>query len=108
MSGNVKVVARFRPPNSLELREGGDIVVAFDESVHHHAQPSTDGSSGPRPEETVKIPTAVNSGSDALNGFTFDRVFPMDTRQSDVFQFGIKETVDGESLVMTVASGAMG
>jgi kinesin family member 5 len=83
MSGNVKVVSRFRPPNALEMREGGDIVVDF-------VPPEKDG------EETVKVPGATNAGSDALSGFTFDRVFPMGTMQRDVFEFGIRETVDGE------------
>ncbi|KAK0547549.1 hypothetical protein OC846_004804 [Tilletia horrida] len=72
MSGNVKVVTRFRPPNSLEMREGGDIVVDFEEDT------------------TLKIKGA--SGAEAA-GFTFDRVFPMTTKQKDVFEYGIKETV---------------
>ncbi|UZJ54529.1 hypothetical protein CBS101457_003849 [Exobasidium rhododendri] len=77
MSGNVKVVSRFRPPNSLELREGGDIVVDFEGS------PESDSYT------TVKVKGAAEGG-----GFTFDKVFGMDTRQQDVFEFGIKETVD--------------
>ncbi|PWN99042.1 putative kinesin-1 motor protein [Tilletiopsis washingtonensis] len=77
MSGNVKVVSRFRPPNALELREGGDIVVDFDEGEN----------------TTVKLKHGPASGPEA-GGFTFDRVFPMGTRQKDVFEFGIKETVD--------------
>ncbi|CAD6926785.1 unnamed protein product [Tilletia controversa] len=72
MSGNVKVVTRFRPPNSLELREGGDIVVDFED------------------ETTLKIKGA--SGAEN-GGFTFDRVFPMNTKQKDVFEYGIKDTV---------------
>ncbi|KAE8270785.1 hypothetical protein A4X09_0g1538 [Tilletia walkeri] len=72
MSGNVKVVTRFRPPNSLELREGGDIVVDF--------------------EDDTKLKIKGASGAEAA-GFTFDRVFPMNTRQKDVFEYGIKETV---------------
>ena len=68
---------RFRPPNALELREGGDIVVEFDDGEN----------------TTVKLKGGPTSGPEA-NGFTFDRVFPMNTRQQDVFEFGIKETVD--------------
>ncbi|CAO1619722.1 unnamed protein product [Parajaminaea phylloscopi] len=75
-TGNVKVVSRFRPPNSLELREGGDIVVDFDDGEN----------------TTVKLKGGPTSGPEA-GGFTFDRVFPMDTRQQDVFEFGIKDTV---------------
>ncbi len=97
MSGNVKVVARFRPPNALELREGGDIVVGFSAAApgdfdDPHSQQQQAG------EETVKIlPAAGAQGADAQNGFTFDRVFPMGARQSDVFEYGIRETVDGAS-----------
>lgn len=69
----------FRPPNSLEMREGGDIVVDFD------GPPDSDI------QTTVKVKGAVAEGG----GFTFDKVFPMDTRQQDVFEYGIKETVDG-------------
>lgn len=69
---------RFRPPNALELREGGDIVVDFDDGE----------------DTTVKIKGGPTSGPEAA-GFTFDRVFPMNTRQQDVFEYGIKETVDG-------------
>lgn len=70
----------FRPPNSLELREGGEIVVDFD---------------GPADSDTqtnVKVKGAAAEGG----LFTFDKVFAMNTRQQDVFEFGIKETVDGE------------
>jgi kinesin family protein 5 len=80
MSGNVKVVSRFRPPNSLEMREGGDIVVEFD------------GPPDSNSHTTVKVKGAAAEAS----GFTFDKVFGMNTRQQDVFEFGIKETVDGE------------
>lgn len=72
--------SRFRPPNALELREGGDIVVDFDEGE----------------STTVKIKGGPNSGPEAY-GFTFDHVFSMNARQQEVFEYGIKETVDGLS-----------
>lgn len=72
----------FRPPNALELRENGEIVVEFDQGEN----------------TTVKLKGGPTSGPEAA-GFTFDRVFPMGTRQQDVFEFGIKETVDGECYV---------
>lgn len=78
MSGNVKVVSRFRPPNALEMREGGDIVVDFE------GAPDSDTMTN------VKVKGAIAEGG----AFTFDKVFPMGTRQQDVFEFGIKETVD--------------
>jgi hypothetical protein len=34
-------------------------------------------------------------GSDA-SGFTFDRVFGMQTRQEEVFEYGVRGIVDGE------------
>lgn len=79
MSGNVKVVSRFRPPNALELREGGDIVVEFD------------GELGANDHNSVKVKGATSEAG----GFVFDKVFDMQTRQQDVFEYGIKETVDG-------------
>ena len=77
MSSNIKVVSRFRPPNALELREGGDIVVDF----------SDDGT-------LVKMIKGGGTSGPEASGFVFDRVFPMGTAQKDVFEFGIKETVD--------------
>lgn len=66
----------------MELREGGDIVVDFPQD--------DDGS-----RTTVKLKSAPTTGPEA-NGFNFDKAFPMGTEQKDVFEFGIKETVDGE------------
>ncbi|KAN0061730.1 hypothetical protein ACQY0O_005722 [Thecaphora frezii] len=77
MSSNIKVVSRFRPPNALELRENGEIIVDF----------SDDGT-------LVKMTKGGGTSGPEANGFVFDRVFPMGTRQRDVFEFGIKETVD--------------
>lgn len=62
------------------MREGGDIVVDFD------GPPDSDT------QTTVKVKGAAAEGG----SFTFDKVFAMNTRQQDVFEFGIKETVDGE------------
>ncbi|EST09007.1 Kinesin, motor domain protein [Kalmanozyma brasiliensis GHG001] len=77
MSNNIKVVCRFRPPNAIEQREGSDIVVDF----------SDDGS-------LVKMTRGVSTSGPEAGGFVFDRVFPMNTAQRDVFEFGLKETVD--------------
>lgn len=64
----------FRPPNSLELREGGDIVVAFDENL-----------------QTVQMKNSQAVSGPEKDGFTFDRVFPMGTKQHEVFDYGVKE-----------------
>ncbi|KAF2099488.1 kinesin heavy chain subunit [Rhizodiscina lignyota] len=64
-------VARFRPQNKVELANGGEPIVSFDA------------------EETCSI-----SSKEASGAFTFDRVFDMASRQSDVFDFSIRPTVD--------------
>jgi len=72
MSGNtIKVVARFRPQNKIELAAGAEQVVDF---------PSDD---------TCSITSKEASGS-----FTFDRIFPTNTPQQDVFDYSIRSTVD--------------
>ncbi|BGP48766.1 hypothetical protein JCM10450v2_004642 [Rhodotorula kratochvilovae] len=77
-SNNIKVVCRFRPPNQLELREtGGESIV----------QISEDGTN-------VKLRSQDDMRGAEANGFTFDRVFQMDTRQEEVFEFGVKGIVD--------------
>ncbi|KAI5797638.1 P-loop containing nucleoside triphosphate hydrolase protein [Geopyxis carbonaria] len=67
----IKVVARFRPQNSIEVREGGVPIVSF---------PSDD---------TCELRTKETAGA-----FKFDRVFDMKSKQQDVFDFSIKSTVD--------------
>jgi hypothetical protein len=67
-------VDRFRPPNSLELREGSDIIVSFDDNL-----------------QTVQLRSAQVSSGPEKDGFSFDRVFPMGTKQDEVFDYGVKE-----------------
>ncbi|KAI9886620.1 MAG: Kinesin heavy chain [Watsoniomyces obsoletus] len=70
-ANTIKVVARFRPENKAELEKGGRSIVRFDS------------------EETCSLNSSEASGS-----FTFDRVFDGGSRQSDVFDFSIRSTVD--------------
>ncbi|KAL4880614.1 P-loop containing nucleoside triphosphate hydrolase protein [Aspergillus karnatakaensis] len=70
-SNTIKVVARFRPQNKVELGSGGQPIVDFEN------------------EQTCSINSREASGS-----FTFDRVFPMDSKQQDIFNFSIAPTVD--------------
>ncbi|KAJ0413641.1 kinesin-domain-containing protein [Aspergillus carlsbadensis] len=70
-SNTIKVVARFRPQNKVELGSGGQPIVDFEN------------------EQTCSINSREASGS-----FTFDRVFPMDSKQTDIFSFSIAPTVD--------------
>ncbi|KAH6688061.1 kinesin heavy chain [Plectosphaerella plurivora] len=74
MSGannSIKVVARFRPQNKIELESGGQPIVAFNA------------------EDTCTLDSKEAQGS-----FTFDRVFDMNCKQSDIFDFSIRPTVD--------------
>ncbi|KAH7103883.1 kinesin heavy chain [Auriculariales sp. MPI-PUGE-AT-0066] len=73
---NIKVVCRFRPPNSLEQREGGEIVVAFAEN-----------------QKTVNLKNNQLTVGPEKDGFTFDRVFPMGTPQEAIFEYGVKDIV---------------
>jgi len=75
--------ASFRPPNALELREtGGESIVQIDEDGTNVKLRSQEGMKGP----------------DAA-GFTFDRVFQMDTKQEEVFEYGVKGIVNGKKLL---------
>ncbi|KAI8956377.1 kinesin-domain-containing protein [Xylaria longipes] len=73
MSGanSIKVVARFRPQNKIELESGGEPIVTFDGN------------------DTCSINSAEAAGS-----FTFDRVFDMKVKQHQIFDYSIKPTVD--------------
>ncbi|KAH7149941.1 P-loop containing nucleoside triphosphate hydrolase protein [Dactylonectria estremocensis] len=68
---SIKVVARFRPQNKIELESGGKPIVAFDG------------------DDTCTI-----DSRDAQGSFTFDRVFDMGCKQQDIFDFSIRSTVD--------------
>ncbi|KAK2067799.1 hypothetical protein P8C59_001506 [Phyllachora maydis] len=70
-ANTIKVVARFRPQNSTEIESGGQPIVSFDG------------------DDTCTVDSKEAQGS-----FTFDRVFDMACKQSDIFEFSIKPTVD--------------
>ncbi|KAI9672302.1 MAG: Kinesin heavy chain [Alyxoria varia] len=70
-SDTIKVVARFRPPNKVEEANGGESVVEFNT------------------EDTCNVTSREGSGA-----FTYDRVFDTESRQTDVFDFSIRHTVD--------------
>ncbi|KAL9715167.1 hypothetical protein Ac2012v2_001828 [Leucoagaricus gongylophorus] len=75
-STNIKVVCRFRPVNAIETREGGEVVVAFHDNL-----------------QTVQVKSAQVSNGPEKDGFTFDRVFPMGTKQHEIFEYGVKDIV---------------
>ncbi|KAK6527677.1 Kinesin heavy chain [Orbilia ellipsospora] len=68
---SIKVICRFRPQNKIEIREKSQEIVSF------HSP------------ETCEI----NSG-DLQGSFTFDRVFDTHCKQTDIFDFSIRPTVD--------------
>ncbi|EER33023.1 hypothetical protein CTRG_03448 [Candida tropicalis MYA-3404] len=68
---NIKVICRFRPENDIELNNGGSSIVEFPNS------------------QTVTL-----HGKDYTGQYTFDRIFPPDSSQLDIYQFSIAETVD--------------
>lgn len=71
-TGNtIKVVARFRPQNKIEVAAGSEPIVEF-------------GS-----DDTCTITSREASGA-----FTFDRIFPPNTAQHEVFDYSIRSTVD--------------
>ncbi|KAK5657666.1 hypothetical protein OQA88_2738 [Cercophora sp. LCS_1] len=70
-ANSIKVVARFRPQNRIELESGGQPIVNFDG------------------QDTCTVDSKEAQGS-----FTFDRVFDMGCKQKDIFDFSIKSTVD--------------
>ncbi|ESK97002.1 kinesin heavy chain [Moniliophthora roreri MCA 2997] len=76
MSNNIKVVCRFRPQNAIENREGGEIVVNFDDNL-----------------TTVQLRSQQLATGPEKDGFTFDRVFQMGTKQQEVFDYGVKDIV---------------
>ncbi|KAB2110820.1 Kinesin heavy chain [Alternaria gaisen] len=70
-SNTIKVVARFRPQNKVEIASGGEPIVEF------------------KNDDTCTIQSKEASGA-----FTFDRVFDMNSKQADVFDYSIRPTVD--------------
>ncbi|KAJ3562547.1 hypothetical protein NPX13_g8528 [Xylaria arbuscula] len=70
-ANSIKVVARFRPQNKVELESGGEPIVSFDG------------------DDTC----AINS-LEAAGSFTFDRVFDMKVKQHEIFDYSIRPTVD--------------
>lgn len=43
--------------------------------------------------QTVQLKTAATSSGPEKDGFTFDRVFPMVTKQYEVFEYGVQGIV---------------
>ncbi|RIB10372.1 kinesin heavy chain [Gigaspora rosea] len=69
---NIRVVCRFRPQNSREIREGGVPIISYDDNG-----------------ESCRM-----EGKEFQGNFTFDRIFPPETSQKSVFEESIKHIVD--------------
>ncbi|EME46421.1 hypothetical protein DOTSEDRAFT_148636 [Dothistroma septosporum NZE10] len=70
-ANTIKVVARFRPQNKIEVAAGSEQIVNFNS------------------DESCTIESREGSGA-----FTFDRIFPTNTPQQNVFDYSIRSTVD--------------
>ncbi|KAI9731631.1 MAG: Kinesin heavy chain [Claussenomyces sp. TS43310] len=70
-TNQIKVVCRFRPQNKQEINAGAQPIVSFETDDTCHLD-----------------------SKEATGDFTFDRVFDMNSRQADIFDFSIKPTVD--------------
>ncbi|KAH9825974.1 Kinesin heavy chain [Teratosphaeria destructans] len=70
-ANTIKVVARFRPQNKIEVAAGSEQIVEFNS------------------EDSCTV-----ASKEAAGTFTFDRVFPTNTAQQDVFDYSIRSTVD--------------
>ncbi|KAJ2707511.1 hypothetical protein FB645_000687 [Coemansia sp. IMI 203386] len=68
---NIKVIARFRPTNSLEKKSGSTSVVEIQN------------------ETTVGIKCDEHTGT-----FAYDRVFGSDTNQSMIYNYAIRDTLE--------------
>ncbi|GMM33449.1 Smy1 protein [Saccharomycopsis crataegensis] len=90
-SNGIKVVARFRPENEIELKMRGD------NSESDNFNIKEDGTL-----ETTQRKGAIDFQSDTsivvnyvdqFSSFTFDRIFPPEATQQDIFDYSINETV---------------
>lgn len=70
-SSNIKVIARFRPPNEVESSYSEGSIVEF------------------LSEDSCQITTKDFSGS-----FTFDQVFDTESQQKQVFEYSLRPTVE--------------
>ncbi|KAJ1551783.1 hypothetical protein HK096_010041, partial [Nowakowskiella sp. JEL0078] len=69
---NIRVVCRFRPQNSREIKEKGEIVVSFDDD-----------------RTTVKLESKEYPGV-----FAFDKIFEWNQSQADIFDYAAAAVVD--------------
>ncbi|CAB4406595.1 unnamed protein product [Rhizophagus irregularis] len=69
---NIRVVCRFRPQNSREIREGGVPIINYDDNG-----------------DSCRM-----EGKEFQGNFTFDKIFPPETQQKSFFDESIKPIVD--------------
>lgn len=54
---------------------------------------------------TVKLKSQEGTKGPEANGFTFDRAFDIETKQEEVFEYGVRSIVDGQSSQTYYSSG---
>ncbi|KAK4683958.1 kinesin family member 5, partial [Tremellales sp. Uapishka_1] len=78
MSGNnIKVVCRFRPMNRMEVEARSEDCMDISEDATSVVMKNSTSLAGPEKD-----------------GFTFDRVFDTDSRQAEIFDWGVKGIVE--------------
>nr|XP_019013289.1 kinesin [Kwoniella pini CBS 10737]OCF52070.1 kinesin [Kwoniella pini CBS 10737] len=89
MSGNnIKVVCRFRPMNRMETESRSETCVDISSDY-----------------TTVQLKNSASLAGPEKDGFTFDRVFDTNTKQHDIFDWGVKGIVEAD--VMTGFNGTL-
>ncbi|WRT66891.1 uncharacterized protein IL334_003854 [Kwoniella shivajii] len=88
MSGNnIKVVCRFRPMNRMETESRSETCMDISSDF-----------------TTVQLKNSTSLAGPEKDGFTFDRVFDTNTKQNDIFDWGVKGIVED---VMTGFNGTL-
>ncbi|RSH83216.1 uncharacterized protein EHS24_006883 [Apiotrichum porosum] len=99
MSGNnIKVVCRFRPMNRMENEAKSEKCVDITDDNLTVQMKSAGSLAGPEKDDDRL------GANHPLLGFSFDRVFDTDTRQDEIFNFGVKGIVED---VMTGFNGTL-
>lgn len=85
---SIRVVCRFRPQNKIELGQGGKSIITIN---------SEEGSVKIKVcwyEMRKKTSDICIQGSESDHTFNFDRVFPPDVTQKEVYDDGAKPVIE--------------
>lgn len=81
---SIKVIARFRPENDAELKMAAAISDEFGTSIDNNLPDLIDFQTNT---------SCLFRNKEQLVPFTFDRIFPPDSTQEDLYNYSISETV---------------